>query len=345
MIKLQWDAHVVEKHKAYVVCKVKANIRRHQEKQKKSLLQYPQFYLELMTALLESGRLETIAVGSMENCEKQLNNIKGECSWPQELEVRDIKFILSLFSYDAFSDAEYKPESEVAKDWSAYELMLSGNIRVCSFCNRQYITPFYVQKNRGDNPQIFKMRGQFDHFYPKSKYPLFALSLYNLVPCCAFCNTAKLEKTLLIKDNGKTLTPYNTSFANYFRFRLKEIDSPVIEIEHLSDNIEEYTSMFRLEEQYNFHANLAEELRKKRSLYPDSQLEELFVQNKPLFHSVDEVRELVIGIMLNKERFNEEALSKFRRDIAVQLGFLDDFPKLVLSEYKGRLEKAVKKLG
>ena len=32
---------------------------------------------------------------------------------------------------------------------------------------------------------------QFDHFYNKSKYPLLAISFYNLVPVCGTCNHTK----------------------------------------------------------------------------------------------------------------------------------------------------------
>ena len=34
------------------------------------------------------------------------------------------------------------------------------------------------------------MRPQFDHWFPKKKYPLLAISFYNLIPCCTYCNSS-----------------------------------------------------------------------------------------------------------------------------------------------------------
>ncbi|MEJ5104797.1 hypothetical protein [Chryseobacterium sp. MYb328] len=61
------------------------------------------------------------------------------------------------------------------------------NVKVCPYCNHNYI--FTIN----NNDQKVYSRPQFDHFYPKKKYPLFALSLYNLIPACAVCNNIKGE--------------------------------------------------------------------------------------------------------------------------------------------------------
>ncbi|KUG13309.1 hypothetical protein BEI02_18525 [Elizabethkingia sp. HvH-WGS333] len=61
------------------------------------------------------------------------------------------------------------------------------NVKVCPYCNHNYT--FTIN----DNNQKVYSRPQFDHFYPKKKFPLFALSLYNLIPACAVCNSIKRE--------------------------------------------------------------------------------------------------------------------------------------------------------
>ncbi len=54
-------------------------------------------------------------------------------------------------------------------------------VRVCPYCNRSYVFTL-------DNGEA---RPQYDHYFPKSSYPYLAISMYNLVPCCSICNSAK----------------------------------------------------------------------------------------------------------------------------------------------------------
>lgn len=54
-------------------------------------------------------------------------------------------------------------------------------VRTCPYCNRVYTTH---ARSSGIRPSL-------DHFFPKSKHPYFALSLFNLVPSCDYCNRKK----------------------------------------------------------------------------------------------------------------------------------------------------------
>lgn len=83
----------------------------------------------------------------------------------------------------------------------------SLQVTVCPYCNRHYT--FTVDST-------WKIRPQFDHFYPKSAYPYLALSFYNLIPCCPVCNHIKREKR--IEQN-----PYISGFNNDCHLRLTEL--------------------------------------------------------------------------------------------------------------------------
>lgn len=63
-----------------------------------------------------------------------------------------------------------------------HRILSSLHIKCCPYCNRQYITLWYDKDNK-EHPTA-----DLDHFYPKSIYPLFALSLFNFVPSCQICN-------------------------------------------------------------------------------------------------------------------------------------------------------------
>ena len=69
-------------------------------------------------------------------------------------------------------------------DYTKYVFVENINIKTCPYCNRNYI--FIYDKG--------KIRPEIDHFFPKSKYPYFAMSYFNLIPCCHICNHTKLNK-------------------------------------------------------------------------------------------------------------------------------------------------------
>ena len=84
-----------------------------------------------------------------------------------------IKDTLEIFSYKDFVDND---------NWGRHKIISSLNISVCPYCNRQYITNYGEKNNE-------KTTADLDHYYPKSKYPYLALSLYNFIPSCQICNS------------------------------------------------------------------------------------------------------------------------------------------------------------
>lgn len=84
-----------------------------------------------------------------------------------------------LFNYDRFSKA--------AKGWNAYSLCETSHYVVCPYC---HLIPTNTEqedsKQKGYRPQL-------DHFIGKADYPFLALSLGNLVPCCAECNGPNMK--------------------------------------------------------------------------------------------------------------------------------------------------------
>ncbi len=80
--------------------------------------------------------------------------------------------------------------------WGAVQLTQSLGLKVCPYCNRNYL----IQYKENTTAQI-------DHFYDKSTYPILALSLYNLIPSCPTCNHLKGTKDGI-------LYPYEEGFDN-----------------------------------------------------------------------------------------------------------------------------------
>ncbi|MFI3253841.1 MAG: hypothetical protein R3Y63_05830 [Eubacteriales bacterium] len=213
--------------------------------------------------------------------------------------------------------ANYNKIKQEFLPWSAYKLALKNNITVCPYCNRQYITPVF-----SDNG---KVRGEFDHFYPKNKYPYLSMSLYNLIPSCSVCNSSlKGQKEFSIHD----IHPYEENYNDLFDFYINPVDqaNPRVEIEihgKKEKETEKYLNMFQIEALYNYHSNQGIEMFEKSVIYSDSYVEELLKNNPEIFQTEEELKALIYGYILDEKDIGKEAFGKLRRDVAKQLGLIE----------------------
>lgn len=121
---------------------------------------------------------------------RKFNNI------PNDVKTR----LLHYFGYDLWV---------TKKDgWNAYTYMQRLGVSVCPYCNRNSLD---YSRNSGEK---IIPRAHFDHFFSKDKYPFLSCSLYNLIPCCYTCNSAKHNKTRSI------IYPFEEEFGNDGEFKL-----------------------------------------------------------------------------------------------------------------------------
>lgn len=199
-------------------------------------------------------------------------------------------------------------------NWLAQEL----NVNTCPYCNRQYIFTINGKK---------KIRPQFDHFYPKSLYPYFALSFYNLVPCCSICNHTKKD------SNRKMIYPYNEGFGDrcYFKINHKnyilENDKIKVEfgfnkdcnsefIEKCGNNITE----FALEDLYYKHTDYIEEIIEKAYSYNESFYDSLIHDFSKIGKTSSEINRLIFGNYIELADNEKRPLSKLTRDLLTDIG-------------------------
>lgn len=105
-------------------------------------------------------------------------------------------------------DIKYTDYS-LLSDNKRHDLIDSLGIKTCPYCNRQYITSWTDNKND-------KTTADLDHFYPKSLFPLFALSAFNFIPSCHVCNS-------LMKGEHyyETIYPYKDSAESEIGFDIR----------------------------------------------------------------------------------------------------------------------------
>ncbi len=206
-------------------------------------------------------------------------------------------------------------------EYHGYELAKDLNINVCPYCNRNYT--FTVI----DDKEI--SRPEFDHFYSKEKYPILALSFYNLIPSCHICNsTLKGREEFTIESH---IHPYFESFHDKSKFCFKPLNADFlhnhesIKIKLFTTNKKAFNSkkVFKLDNFYEKHRDTVVELIQKAEIYNESYIDELFNRYEgTLFKNREDLMRLITCGYITDEDINKRPLSKLIKDISEELELL-----------------------
>lgn len=194
------------------------------------------------------------------------------------------------------------------------------NIPVCPYCNQQYT--YYISDNR--------YLGDFDHLLPRSIFPLFSLSIWNLVPCCKPCNEVFKRKKIL-----DILNPHDEGFDDDFGLHIYAHD--VCSIVGKSCNFDikfgcffqKYSpsftkraynnvNLFALNELYSHHKEMIRIVLNKKYLLSDLSLfRKCFLKsnNESLLYKYLLDNRNMYGVSLDKKEFQNELFSKIIYDI------------------------------
>lgn len=203
------------------------------------------------------------------------------------------------------------------------DILRKMGVTVCPYCNRQYI--FTVASR--------KVRPQLDHFFPKKEYPYLSLSLYNMVPSCSLCNMTKSSLNTVKKP---VLYPYDEEMGHTARFEItiKKNSDFVKVMQGVSNefviglNAEEAENKsvisnqmkkLHLDELYNNHIEYVMDIIKSKYINSPDRIDELRNKFPMIFHSHDEVKNLLYMTDIRKESWGKRPLSKLTYDIDKQL--------------------------
>jgi hypothetical protein len=220
-----------------------------------------------------------------------------------------LSFMQTLYGY--FNGTKLNP-------YNARVLIQKLGIKVCPYCNRNYIY----------NVDDTKRTSEFDHFYPQAHYPFLAMSFYNLIPSCKVCNSLKNEKDLKINPyderfDKQTHVTFSFSPKNInFYHSEKAIKSKYIftqdkeSINHDFKTIE----LFKL---YAHHKDIVLELIQKSVMYNESYIDELMKNYEGiLFRNREDLLRLITGGYVSDEDLHKRPLSKLIKDISKELKIL-----------------------
>lgn len=200
--------------------------------------------------------------------------------------------------------------------WLAKEL----GVKTCPYCNREYTFSRSLINGREVHPE-------FDHFYPKSKYPYLALSFYNLVPSCHTCNHLKSKEEVDINPHYEGFEDKNIKFSlknkltdgvynpedDHWVFDPNKVE---VRIENGNRNV----SRLGLEEVYNMHKDLVADIVTKAQAYNSYYYKSLVDSYKGLGKTQEEIYRLIWGTYMNPQEYGMRPLSKFTKDILDELG-------------------------
>lgn len=189
--------------------------------------------------------------------------------------------------------------------------------RTCPYCNRQYT---FTIKQSKTSPSI---RPQLDHFLPKSKYPLLALSFYNLIPACTECNRIKRDEVL-------DIYPYNDDFdSNGLKFRIdmkdksnkivvKALDTSDFEIVIENGNKNKNVTRLGLTELYNEHKDYVAEIIQKCQAYNSNYYKTLIQTYRGMNMSECDIHRMIWSAYIYEGEQGRRPLSKLTKDILEQ---------------------------
>lgn len=232
---------------------------------------------------------------------------------------RRLRTLVCIFDYDgAIGNSKSKSY------WLAEHIGRNS----CTYCNRQYT---FTVSGKNNDERI--TRPAFDHWFPKSRFPLLSLNLYNLIPCCAVCNSgAKGDRVFQLT---KFVHPYEQKdddpkfkFVPAIADKNKGEWTVVLDRDKVAHpEVDNTIKAFELDRIYNMHGPLeVKEMMEFAQAYSNTYLLQIYNQMKKDFGAVAFSQEDVYRILFGTEsvpaKFLDRPLSKMKHDILEYLGII-----------------------
>jgi hypothetical protein len=213
--------------------------------------------------------------------------------------------------YTEFSTESIKVRTKT-KTHSAQFFIKNISLRICPYCNRNYIHNVEV------NGKHYRKNAEIDHVLPKTVFPYLAICSYNLVPICSSCNFHKKDKVIFYSpyinsDLEEQLFRFSYSGGISGRFQQGQHNIR-IQLESKDDGLNQLNNILHLEEMYNTHVEEAIDIFLLRNLYTDSRIDEIIrlLEQSKIVVTRNELYEMIFGIDIMKPDYIKRPLAKLR---------------------------------
>lgn len=266
-----------------------------------------------LNSLNDTDSLKNLIIGTPENLLEKINKLDNDLFYDnargKATEFGEI--VLEIFGYDRF-------RKNKKSRWLSEKL----GVKACLYCNMQ----FTVSSKK-------KVYYNFDHFFPKSKYPYLSLSFYNLIPVCDNCNRLKSDQDVdLTADfHPYTSPPVNTlkifriTNESLIRYTIDFKDEKQLKIEtnpNADQRIKGIVENFNINDRILAHSDIAAELVWKSMIYTEDYKRELNLLLEQSGIDKGELDRLILGNYPNTNEFHKRPLGKFTYDLAKDLKLL-----------------------
>ena len=146
------------------------------------------------------------------------------------------------------------------RDKLGAKLQQENEIFLCPYCQRNYVN--IIQENS------LTIKPDLDHFYPKAKYPFLAATIDNLIPACQVCNSRLKKEIDFYKI--KHLHPLKPTENIFRKLKFLYLGNKNIYIKGkalLSNEEQQYIKTFKIEEVYNTHTEILDDILEKNKKY------------------------------------------------------------------------------
>lgn len=232
------------------------------------------------------------------------------------------KILKLIFNYSEFR--KYKVTFQ-----NGYLLSENLSIKCCPYCNRNYTTAhetlFYIKNELNKKTEPKYVFPEFDHFYPKEKYPLISISFYNLIPSCNICNSHYKNDKDPFEFN--LFHPYTEVNNNHFNFNFipNSVESlygakndfslnfQYNEIDSINEKVKKSIDFFGIKDNYEkCHSNLIKEIINKKMTYSNKYLDII----KDMYSiSREESYRILFESYYEEDKLHKRPFSKLKKDI------------------------------
>ncbi|HRD81369.1 MAG TPA: hypothetical protein PLL53_11470 [Saprospiraceae bacterium] len=230
----------------------------------------------------------------------------------------EFSFFKTLYRY-------FSTENKLSHNGNPYNgltLVNDLDLSVCPYCNRNFIL---------NTSKDGRRTCDFDHFFPSGEFPFLAVSFFNLIPSCKFCNQAKNDdwntrpdKMLINPYESDERFPFDAKFqvkikGTAFYYKLEDIEV-MFKDDCISERFKNHIEAFHLDNLYKHHSDYVIELIQKKYLYSEEYLNALFKQYEgSIFRNREDILRLVTTNFVDEKDLKNRPLAKLTRDVVAQL--------------------------
>lgn len=271
-------------------------------------------HIGFMQHLTKKDKLKEIITAEpkdLEKLSKQLGALLTPVDYKSPFNNKKIVSFSELLLLKVFKYTKYRNSDFCSKLYVDLNFLQA----TCPYCN-EYPVKIVQNLRKGSKKPILHF--DLDHFYAKSQHPYFAISFYNHIPSCKYCNS--LHKGTAPFDINTHIHPYIESFDNHYVFKYSHkaiIGEAVsdVAIKKTSNVNDELCSALGLEERYKTNLGYANINRLIEMLTDHSQiLAEKSVNNEKELTLLKE-RLIDFGLQLDGNKILEKPWSKMQRDL------------------------------